>query len=186
MATIRNKALLPLKQWKQEQENLPTMNGDQQPQHTSVLFVNDVRTTAEDMLRLIGGKNSYDMMCGTDFEGYGLYDLWVARDVHGQFLSEQYQCTVVGMVWCPSMLLHLAIKCFDLGLKEKQEHPLFHRVHNENSTAGMMAGVLRPNVNLCAKICGQRQTTMQKYTCILVSSCITIIGHSSCIVGSHQ
>ena len=90
MATIRNKALLPLKQWKQEQENLPTVNGDQQPQHTSVLFVNDVRTTAEDMLRLIGGKNSYDMMCGTDFEGYGLYDLWVARDVHGQFLSEQY------------------------------------------------------------------------------------------------
>ena len=60
---------------------------NQKNQHTNILFINDVKTTANDMFNLINGKQQYDMMCGTDFEGFGLYDLWVARDRWGKFLS---------------------------------------------------------------------------------------------------
>ena len=74
MATLRNKALEPLSKWKEERrrkgKNQRDMKRQKQRQKqrtnedTAVLFVNDVLTTAEDMLVLMNGKGTYDMMCG--------------------------------------------------------------------------------------------------------------------------
>ena len=85
MATLRNRALMPLSKWKEEmkekmtKENQEKQENQENPEEekrrkrgrrkkknsdTAVLFINDVLATTEDMLTLMNGKEKYDMMCG--------------------------------------------------------------------------------------------------------------------------
>ena len=101
MATLRNLAMAPLFEGKLPYER------------TLVLFINDVIVKSDDLARLIQSHNStYDAACGLDFDGVGLYDTWVARDMHGDFLSpffpyaarpqcrEAYWWTVISVYSC--------------------------------------------------------------------------------------
>jgi len=58
---------------------------------TFVVFLNDVLFRAADIAELVltnGGL--YDLACAMDFDGFKLYDEWVARDLAGQTLSPWY------------------------------------------------------------------------------------------------
>lgn len=58
---------------------------------THVIFLNDVLLYARDVVELLateGGR--YDLACAADFESLQLYDVWVARDLHGASLSGWY------------------------------------------------------------------------------------------------
>ena len=58
---------------------------------TQVVFLNDVLLYARDVVELLstqGGR--YDLACAADFESMQLYDVWVARDLHGASLSGWY------------------------------------------------------------------------------------------------
>lgn len=58
---------------------------------THVIFLNDVLLYARDVVELLateGGR--YDLACAADYESLQLYDVWVARDLHGASLSGWY------------------------------------------------------------------------------------------------
>ena len=85
MATLRNRALMPLSKWKEEMKEKTTKENQENQEEekeekrktkrrrkkkkkknsdTAILFINDVLATAEDMFTLMNGKENYDMMCG--------------------------------------------------------------------------------------------------------------------------
>ncbi|KAJ7183288.1 cryptococcal mannosyltransferase 1-domain-containing protein [Mycena filopes] len=56
-----------------------------------LLFSNDIFLEADAMVELLDTKDGeYDMACGLDFGGWGLYDLWVLRDRLGRMISTLY------------------------------------------------------------------------------------------------
>ncbi|PBK85662.1 capsular associated protein [Armillaria gallica] len=79
MADIRNKVLEPLR-----------VMGDQDGKiFTKVLFFNDVYFDWRAIVRLIRTKDGdYDLACALDFDGVGLYDIWVVRDACGRTAKE--------------------------------------------------------------------------------------------------
>ncbi|KAJ7607574.1 capsular associated protein [Roridomyces roridus] len=77
MADMRNKALEPL------QGGLDGRSFDK------VIFFNDVYFEWKSILRLLATKEgNFDLACGLDFDGIGLYDTWVIRDSCGQRTKE--------------------------------------------------------------------------------------------------
>jgi hypothetical protein len=58
---------------------------------TKIIFLNDILFVAEDIINIISTKqDNYDMVCAFDYEGIGLYDIWVSRDINGKVLSPLY------------------------------------------------------------------------------------------------
>ncbi|KAJ7306962.1 cryptococcal mannosyltransferase 1-domain-containing protein [Mycena albidolilacea] len=56
-----------------------------------VLFSNDVFVEAESIVELLEtNRGEYDMVCGLDFQQWGLYDIWVIRDRLGRIVSGQW------------------------------------------------------------------------------------------------
>ncbi|KAK7055575.1 capsular associated protein [Favolaschia claudopus] len=77
MADMRNKALEPL------QEGLRGRRFDK------IIFFNDVFFEWKSIVRLLDTKGGdFDLACGLDFDGIGLYDTWVIRDSCGQRTKE--------------------------------------------------------------------------------------------------
>ncbi|KAJ6492771.1 capsular associated protein [Mycena vitilis] len=77
MADMRNKALEPL------QEGLDGRRFDK------IIFFNDVYFEWKSIIRLLDTKGGdFDLACGLDFDGIGLYDTWVIRDSCGQRTKE--------------------------------------------------------------------------------------------------
>ncbi|KAJ7735985.1 capsular associated protein [Mycena metata] len=77
MADMRNKALEPL------QEGLSGRR------YHRIIFFNDVYFEWKSIVRLLATNNGdYDLACGLDFDGIGLYDTWVIRDSCGQRTKE--------------------------------------------------------------------------------------------------
>ncbi|KAF7343885.1 Aminotran-5 domain-containing protein [Mycena venus] len=77
MADMRNKALEPL------QEGLGGRRIDK------IIFFNDVFFDWKSIIRLLDTKGGdFDLACGLDFDGIGLYDTWVIRDSCGQRTKE--------------------------------------------------------------------------------------------------
>ncbi|KAJ7766128.1 cryptococcal mannosyltransferase 1-domain-containing protein [Mycena metata] len=73
LAAVRNLAIEPL-----------VANGG----YDRLLFSNDIFVQAESVVELLHTKEGeYDMACGTDFQHWGLYDLWVIRDRLGRLVS---------------------------------------------------------------------------------------------------
>lgn len=53
-----------------------------------VLFSNDIYVDAESVITLLKTRDGdWDMVCGLDFDGWGLYDAWVIRDAAGRLVS---------------------------------------------------------------------------------------------------
>ncbi|KAJ7810286.1 capsular associated protein, partial [Mycena olivaceomarginata] len=78
MADMRNRALEPLKE-----EGVAGRRFDK------VLFFNDVYFDWKAIVRLLATKDGeFDLACGLDFDGIGLYDTWVIRDACGQRTKE--------------------------------------------------------------------------------------------------
>jgi len=78
LAATRNLALEPLR--RPEMRDFASSG--------RVLFSNDVFVTAEAILELLNTRNGdYDMACGTDFDDFGLYDIWVTRDRLGGLVA---------------------------------------------------------------------------------------------------
>ncbi|EAU87467.2 capsular associated protein [Coprinopsis cinerea okayama7 len=74
MAGIRNKALEPLR----------TLGNRYGRRFSKVIFFNDVYFDWRAIVRLINTKEGeYDLACGLDFDGVGMYDRWVLRDACG-------------------------------------------------------------------------------------------------------
>ncbi|KAJ6578654.1 capsular associated protein [Mycena vulgaris] len=77
MADMRNKALEPL------QDGLAGKRFDK------IIFFNDVYFEWKSILRLLDTKGGdFDLACGLDFDGIGLYDTWVIRDSCGERTKE--------------------------------------------------------------------------------------------------
>ncbi|KIY68081.1 glycosyltransferase family 69 protein [Cylindrobasidium torrendii FP15055 ss-10] len=75
MADIRNKVLEPLR--------------SMDPHFSKILFFNDVYFDWRDALELLNTKDGeYDLACAMDFDGIGLYDIWVTRDSCGRPTKE--------------------------------------------------------------------------------------------------
>ncbi|KAF9027415.1 capsular associated protein [Hymenopellis radicata] len=75
MAEIRNKVLQPLK--------------DMERRFSKVIFFNDVFFDWREVMELIDTKRGdYDLACAMDFDGIGLYDIWVVRDACGRTAKE--------------------------------------------------------------------------------------------------
>lgn len=75
LAATRNIALEPLRA-------LPSFVSGR------ILFSNDVWVSAESVIELLRTRDGqYDMACGLDFDGIGLYDVWVMRDRLGGLVS---------------------------------------------------------------------------------------------------
>ncbi|KAJ7069232.1 cryptococcal mannosyltransferase 1-domain-containing protein [Mycena amicta] len=80
LASTRNLAMEPLLNAKTEEE-----------MYDRVLFSNDVFVKAESMVELLNTRDGeYSMACGMDFQEWGLYDLWVTRDLNGGLVSNRY------------------------------------------------------------------------------------------------
>lgn len=80
LAYLRNAALQPYFQL-----NLPL------PPNSKVIFLNDILFFSQDLVTLINtDQGNYDIACGTDYDGIGMYDTWVLRDILGQFTSSVY------------------------------------------------------------------------------------------------
>ncbi|KAJ7302677.1 capsular associated protein [Mycena albidolilacea] len=78
MADMRNRALEPLKE-----------EGVARRRFDKVLFFNDVYFDWKAIVRLLATKDGeFDLACGLDFDGIGLYDTWVIRDACGQRTKE--------------------------------------------------------------------------------------------------
>ncbi|TXT04902.1 hypothetical protein VHUM_03985 [Vanrija humicola] len=84
LSAARNKAIEPL-QSADAELRLPDYH-----EFTKVVFLNDIFFSWQSAVRLLTtsldgkpGEDGYDLACGTDFHGAGLYDTWVARDVCG-------------------------------------------------------------------------------------------------------
>jgi hypothetical protein len=81
MAAFRNRALAPLFDAKSHFHDPSTL----------VLFLNDILVTADQLVELmLTNDMEYDMACSMDFESLQLYDIWVARDLHGRHLSRWF------------------------------------------------------------------------------------------------
>ncbi|KAF7327320.1 Glycosyltransferase family 69 protein [Mycena kentingensis (nom. inval.)] len=77
LAATRNRAIEPLLQSAQPFDR--------------IIFSNDIFVEAESIVELLNTNNGqYDMACGVDFQQWGLYDLWVARDTKGGLVSGLY------------------------------------------------------------------------------------------------
>ncbi|KAJ7896972.1 capsular associated protein [Mycena leptocephala] len=77
MADMRNKALEPL------QDGLAGKRFDK------IIFFNDVYFEWKSIIRLLDTKGGdFDLACGLDFDGIGLYDTWVIRDSCGERTKE--------------------------------------------------------------------------------------------------
>lgn len=58
---------------------------------TKIIFLNDILFVAEDIINIVStNQENYDMVCAFDYEGIGLYDIWVSRDINGKVLSPLY------------------------------------------------------------------------------------------------
>ena len=85
LASVRNKALEPLNELKQE---APV-------KFNKVIFMNDVLYCHSDVLELLfqSVEQQSDITCGLDFDsdqrGLGYYDTWVGRDVNGEQLAKR-------------------------------------------------------------------------------------------------
>ncbi|KAL8685002.1 MAG: hypothetical protein Q9224_006022 [Gallowayella concinna] len=84
LATLRNLALEPLLDRRNKRAS----------SSTTILFLNDVSLCLEDILELIHQrkKQNADMVCAMDWSYWGpsatFYDVWIARDMHGQTFFE--------------------------------------------------------------------------------------------------
>jgi hypothetical protein len=84
LSALRNSAMQPLI----SRSNVFWPSID--PNNIKVLFVNDIITTALDMLTLISAKDArYDAVCALDVY-WSFYDTWVARDRNGYAFSSYY------------------------------------------------------------------------------------------------
>jgi len=78
LASLRNAAINPLKSLDWDYNN------------TRIIFLNDIWFHYIDLIKLINSNNGmYDMVCGMDFY-YTFYDDWVARDINGNHLNNNY------------------------------------------------------------------------------------------------
>ncbi|KAJ7447311.1 capsular associated protein [Mycena galericulata] len=77
MADMRNKALEPLEK------------GLDGKRFNKIIFFNDVYFEWKSILRLLATNDgNFDLACGLDFDGIGLYDTWVIRDSCGERTKE--------------------------------------------------------------------------------------------------
>ncbi|KAJ7769665.1 capsular associated protein [Mycena maculata] len=77
MADMRNKALEPLE------------GGLDGRRFDRLIFFNDVYFEWKSIVRLLATNDgAFDLACGLDFDGIGLYDTWVIRDSCGQRTKE--------------------------------------------------------------------------------------------------
>ncbi|KAJ7227009.1 capsular associated protein [Mycena pura] len=77
MADMRNRALEPLH------------DGLRGKRFDRIIFFNDVYFDWKSIIRLLATKGGdFDLACGLDFDGIGLYDTWVIRDSCGQRTKE--------------------------------------------------------------------------------------------------
>ncbi|KAL1405248.1 hypothetical protein Q8F55_008874 [Vanrija albida] len=84
LSAARNKAIEPL-QSSDAELRLPDYH-----EFTKIVFLNDIFFSWQSAVRLLTtsldgkpGEDGYDLACGMDFNGAGLYDTWVARDICG-------------------------------------------------------------------------------------------------------
>ncbi|WOO85796.1 uncharacterized protein LOC62_07G009282 [Vanrija pseudolonga] len=84
LSAARNKAIEPL-QSPDVELRLPDYH-----EFTKIVFLNDIFFSWQSAVRLLTtsldgkpGEDGYDLACGMDFNGAGLYDTWVARDICG-------------------------------------------------------------------------------------------------------
>ncbi|KAF7300348.1 hypothetical protein HMN09_00918100 [Mycena chlorophos] len=94
LAKLRNIVLEPLHRARPADTYAGGWDGDgavARGRWDKVLLSNDVLVEAESLIELLYTREgAYDMVCGTDFQQWGLYDLWVIRDRLGKSVSGLY------------------------------------------------------------------------------------------------
>jgi len=89
MARIRNEVMKPLYDFSKNKSIFPP-NFSKSGGNRWILFINDIYFKLEDIVRLIHTNHfHYDMVCAMDFYST-FYDIWVARDINGDRMSQHY------------------------------------------------------------------------------------------------